>query len=69
MVPQTKGEPVVVSTATSIRAPTRRSRRSAKLRPAFREDGTVTAGNASGINDGASAPWSLVEAAAPSARA
>ena len=27
----------------------------AKLRPAFRKDGTVTAGNASGINDGAAA--------------
>src|SRR5690606_13371994 len=27
----------------------------AKLRPAFRQDGTVTAGNASGINDGAAA--------------
>jgi len=27
----------------------------AKLRPAFKEDGTVTAGNASGINDGAAA--------------
>lgn len=27
----------------------------AKLRPAFKEDGTVTAGNASGINDGAGA--------------
>jgi acetyl-CoA C-acetyltransferase len=26
----------------------------AKLRPAFKKDGTVTAGNASGINDGAS---------------
>jgi acetyl-CoA C-acetyltransferase len=28
----------------------------AKLRPAFDKDGTVTAGNASGINDGAP-PW------------
>ncbi len=27
----------------------------AKLRPAFKKDGTVTAGNASGINDGAAA--------------
>ena len=33
----------------------RRSKRSAKLRPAFTKDGTVTAGNASGINDGAAA--------------
>ena len=35
------------------RAPTPRSRSSAKLRPAFREGGTVTAGNASTLNDGA----------------
>ena len=28
-----------------------------KLRPAFSKDGTVTAGNASGINDGAAARW------------
>ena len=27
----------------------------AKLRPAFKKDGTVTAGNASGLNDGAAA--------------
>ena len=33
----------------------RRSRSLAKLRPAFNKDGTVTAGNASGINDGAAA--------------
>jgi len=37
----------------------------AKLRPAFRKDGTVTAGNASGINDGAAA---LVLAAAAAAK-
>ena len=29
----------------------------AKLKPAFEKDGTVTAGSASGINDGAPAPW------------
>jgi acetyl-CoA C-acetyltransferase len=28
-----------------------------KLRPAFKKDGTVTAGNASGINDAAAALW------------
>jgi acetyl-CoA C-acetyltransferase len=36
----------------------------AKLRPAFRKDGTVTAGNASGINDGAAALVLASEAAA-----
>ncbi len=49
------------STATSIRAPTRPPRRSPRLKPAFRRDGTVTAGNSSGINDGAAAVV-LVEA-------
>jgi acetyl-CoA C-acetyltransferase len=39
----------------------------AKLRPAFRKDGTVTAGNASGINDGAAA-LVLADAAAASGR-
>ena len=43
------------SSATSIRGPTRRPRSSAALKPAFREGGTVTAGNSSGINDGAAA--------------
>jgi len=52
-VPQRRGEPVVVSTDepprdTSLEA-------LAKLRPVVREGGTVTAGNASGINDGAAA--------------
>ena len=41
--------------ATSPSAPTPASRRSAKLKPAFRADGTVTAGNASPLNDGAAA--------------
>ena len=40
---------------TSTRAPTRRAERLAQLRPAFRQGGTVTAGNASGLNDGAAA--------------
>ena len=61
-VPQRKGEPTSSSIATSTRAPTRASRRWRKLRPAFRpEGGSVTAGNSSGINDGASAVL-LVEA-------
>jgi len=52
-IPQRKGDPVVVDTdehprATSLEA-------LAKLRPIVRPDGTVTAGNASGVNDGAAA--------------
>ncbi len=43
------------STRTSIRAPTPRSRTLQKLKPIVRNPGTVTAGNASGINDGAAA--------------
>jgi acetyl-CoA acyltransferase len=53
MVPQKKGDPVVVSQdehprATTIEALT-------KLKPVVRPDGSVTAGNASGVNDGACA--------------
>ena len=43
------------STRTNSRVMARRSKRSAQLRPAFAKDGTVTPGNASGINDGAAA--------------
>ena len=43
------------SRATSCRAPTRRSEGLAKLRPAFKANGTVTAGNASPYSDGAAA--------------
>jgi 3-oxoadipyl-CoA thiolase len=60
-VPQKKGEPLVVDRDEAPRADTSADAL-AKLRPAFREGGTVTAGNASGINDGASAVL-LVEAA------
>ena len=41
--------------ATSIRAPGTTVEKLAALKPAFKKDGTVTAGNASGINDGAAA--------------
>ncbi len=53
-IPQRKGEPIVVDTDER---PRRGSTMEglAKLRPAFRKEGTVTAANASGINDGASA--------------
>jgi acetyl-CoA acetyltransferase family protein len=53
-VPSRKGEPVVVSRDEHPRADTSADAL-AKLRPAFREGGSVTAGNSSGINDGASA--------------
>jgi len=53
-VPQRKGEPLVVRRDEHPRADTS-AEALGRLRPAFREGGTVTAGNASGINDGASA--------------
>ena len=51
------------STRTSIRAPTRRWKALAKLKTPFRNPGTVTAGNASGVNDGAAAMILASEAA------
>ena len=51
-IPQRKGDPVVVDTDEQPRAGTT-AEALAKLKPAFRKDGTVTAGNASTINDGA----------------
>ena len=59
-VPQRKGEPVVVDRDEHPRPDTTLERLS-KLKPAFAKDGTVTAGNSSGINDGAAALL-LVEA-------
>jgi len=53
-VPQPKGEPIVVTRDEHPRADTSIGAL-AKLRPAFREGGSVTAGNSSGINDGAAA--------------
>ena len=63
-IPQRKGPPVIVDTdehpryrhnaAGEVELDTNLEQL-AKLRPAFRKDGTVTAGNASGINDGAAA--------------
>jgi acetyl-CoA acetyltransferase family protein len=60
-VSQRKGEPVVVARDEHPRADTTADALG-RLRPAFREDGSVTAGNSSGINDGASAVL-LVDAA------
>jgi len=59
-VPSAKGEETVVSRDEHPRAGTT-AEGLAKLRPAFRDGGSVTAGNSSGINDGASAVL-LVEA-------
>jgi 3-oxoadipyl-CoA thiolase len=53
-VPQPKGEPVTVDRDEHPR-PDSSAEALARLKPAFRPDGTVTAGNSSGINDGASA--------------
>ncbi len=53
-VPQKKGEPIVIKYDESPREDTSLEAL-AKLRPAFKKDGTVTAGNAPGTNDGAAA--------------
>nr|BBH94555.1 acetyl-CoA acetyltransferase [Thermogemmatispora argillosa] len=53
-VPQKKGEPVLVSQDEHPRPDTSLEKLAA-LKPAFREGGTVTAGNSAGINDGAAA--------------
>src|SRR6185312_14570706 len=53
-VPQKKGEPVMFARDEYPRAGTT-AEKLAALKPAFKKDGSVTAGNASGINDGASA--------------
>ncbi len=53
-IPQKKGEPKVFDTDEFPRAGTT-VEVLGKLRPAFKKEGTVTAGNASGINDGAAA--------------
>jgi acetyl-CoA C-acetyltransferase len=53
-IPQRKGEPLIFDTDEYPRAGTTVEKLAA-LKPAFKKDGTVTAGNASGINDGAAA--------------
>lgn len=52
VIPQRKGDPVLVD-ADEYPKHGQTLESLAKLRPAFKKDGTVTAGNASGINDGA----------------
>lgn len=54
MIPQRKGDPIAFARDEYPKAGTT-VETLAKLRPAFKKDGTVTAGNASGINDGAAA--------------
>jgi len=53
-VPQRKADPIAFTTDETIRAGMT-AESIAKLKPAFKKDGTVTAANASAINDGASA--------------
>lgn len=53
-IPQRKGDPIVFDTDEYIK-PNSKVEKLGALRPAFKRDGSVTAGNASGINDGAAA--------------
>lgn len=53
-IPQRKGDPIIFETDEYVKAGTTAEKLS-KLRPAFKKEGSVTAGNASGINDGAAA--------------
>lgn len=52
VIPQRKGDPIVVDTDEYPKFGTTLEKLS-RLKPAFKKEGTVTAGNASGINDGA----------------
>lgn len=52
-IPQRKGDPVIFDTDEGPREVS--AEKLAAMRPAFKKDGTVTAGNASSINDGAAA--------------
>jgi acetyl-CoA C-acetyltransferase len=63
-IPQKKGSPLVVERDEAIREDTT-AETLAALKPAFKKDGSVTAGNAPGVNDGASA---VVVVAADKAR-
>ncbi len=60
-IAQKRGEPIIVGTDEHPRATTLEAL--AKLKPIVRPDGTVTAGNASGVNDGAAALLVASEAA------
>jgi acetyl-CoA C-acetyltransferase len=73
VIPQKKGDPIRVDRDEPIRADTTVEALS-KLKPAFKTNGTVTAGNAPGVNDGASAQviasdaWAAVHGRPPLAR-
>ncbi|PKR86363.1 acetyl-CoA C-acetyltransferase [Heyndrickxia camelliae] len=54
VIPQRKGQPIIFDTDEFPRSGVTTENLS-KLKPAFKQEGTVTAGNASGINDGAAA--------------
>ena len=54
LIPQRKGDPIAFAADEQPRAGTT-AESLAKLKPAFKKDGTVTAGNASSLNDGAAA--------------
>ena len=66
-IPQRKGPPVLFDTDERPRRNTSLEALS-NLRPAFKKDGTVTAGNSSGLNDGAAALLIMSEAKAKSLR-
>ena len=53
-IPQKKGDPIVIDRDEAIREDTTLESLG-RLKPAFKKDGTVTAGNAPGVNDGAAA--------------
>ncbi|MCO6174740.1 3-oxoadipyl-CoA thiolase [Flavobacterium sp. NRK F10] len=61
-IPQRKGDAVLFEKDEFVR-PNTTTEILAKLRPAFKKDGTVTAGNASGLNDGAAAVFLASEEA------
>jgi acetyl-CoA C-acetyltransferase len=63
LVPQRKGDPVAVD-RDEFPKPNTTAEGLAKLRPAFDKAGTVTAGNASGLNDGAAAVVVMTESKA-----
>ena len=79
-IPQRKGDPLIVDTDEHPRPDTSLEKLAA-LKPAFDKNGTVTAGNSSGINDGAAAlvlaevefargqGWTLIAIVGPSATA
>ncbi len=67
-IPQRKGEPLIVDTDEGVRADTT-AESLAGLRPAFAVDGTITAGSASQISDGAAAVVVMSAAAAAAAGA